>query len=246
MHRIEIEFPRTCEVGCALLNLGLSSDDEDIVKLRNAALKSDKQSTAAIFYSADLLAQYPDSQNCVQQVENLLTFKNMDGGFGRFRGDRSRIPVSWRVLRCLKNCNVPEDKVRDIATWIEEEWSRDMNRGGLSYKCAGSLIAHHHYPIFSESFIEKTLNWLLADQNPDGGWSAKQGAPVGSAPSYTGLALRALFYYASKEEVKKAIEKGIEWIKKNELASGLWKEHPVEKACIEIALFIDSYLKCKN
>jgi len=249
MQLVEIEYSRISELASALLILGFDIDDDYLKPvLEQAKLQVSKtSSTAAIISSLNLLSFLPNQKKIVADNINLiLKYKNKDGGYGRFYGDRSRIPVCWRILECFKRNNIEDSTVRDFVKWMEDEWTRDMSRGGLSYKCSGILIANSYYPLFSREFIERSLNWLLDDQNSDGGWSAKKDSPVGSVPSYTGLALRALTNYQNDLRVKKAIDAGIVWLNSNMLNSGLWKEHPIEKACIEISLFLDSYLKCKT
>jgi hypothetical protein len=253
MEKTGIETIRVNEVASTLLELGLQKDDTTIIKLVKKTLKIQTMGSGWIgigetINSLKLLSFYRNRH--MKQIEDAIDWyyscQNADGGLGRFKEDRSRIPVCWRVLESLYYDKIEiNDRIMQIIKWMETEWKKDMIRGGLSYKCAGILIANHYYPYFSEKFIKRTLEWLLKDQNYDGGWGPKKGAPVGSVPSYTGLALRAVLYHgdAKSRNVGKSINNGIRWIIINRLKNGLWKEHPAEKALIEISLFLDKYLK---
>ncbi len=249
MKKIGIELMRVAEVGATLLELGLQKDSEMILTYEKIIKEQNKigcwRGISETLFCVNYLTYFQNSEeNRKRAIEWILKNQNIDGGFGRFVGDRSRIPVSWRVLETLYLNKIPlNSNIKKTIKWIEKEWAKDMGVGGLSYKCSGVLIANSYYSFFSKEFINNSLIWLLHDQNDDGGWSAKKNSPVGSVPSYTGLALRAILNHSNEPNVKEAIEKGVKWIIKNKTKEGLWREHPVEKAQIQISTFLNKYLK---
>lgn len=244
MREVNIELMRVSEVAAVLLELGLKKDKEinnifnDIIKSKN------KTNLSEMIYCLEFLSYFPEAKEVINNtIKFLFNHTNKDGGLGRFVGDRSRIPVSWKALESFYLNNCPYDKnIKKIVNWIQKEWAEDIQRGGLSYKCSGILLANSYYPYFDKDFISKSIKWLLDDQNEDGGWGPRRGSPVGSVPSDTALALRALSNYKGNE-VERVIRKGIKWLMENKLESGFWKEHPVEKPLIHISLFLNKYLK---
>jgi len=244
MREVNIELMRVSEVVAVLLELGLKKDKE-IYNIFNEAIKpKNKTNLSEMIYCLEFLSYFPEAKEVINDtIKFLFNHINKDGGLGRFVGDRSRIPVSWRALESLYLNNLAYDKnIEKIVIWMQKEWIRDTQRGGLSYKCSGILLANSYYPYFNKDFISKSLKWLLNDQNEDGGWGPRKGSPVGSVPSDTALALRALSNYGGGE-VEKAIRKGIEWLMENKLESGFWKEHPVEKPLIHVSLFLNKNLQ---
>jgi len=235
MHLLNMEIPRMCEVAVTCLREGLTKDDKIIIKLKKRVQKEykerlyKKRGIKYLLSNIEFLYLLEDvrSKKIVKETKN---YQNEDGGFGRFKGDVSRIPVTWRVLEVLKELGIGKNKMIEKALiWLKKEWEKDTKKGGgLSYKCSGILISNFLYNFEDDEFIEKQGRWLLDDQQEDGGWSARKNTPVGSIPSYTSLAILAL-YLTDKEKYLKNIEKGLLWIEKK----GLWKEHPIERSIID-------------
>jgi hypothetical protein len=248
MREVNIEIMRVSEVATVLLEMGLKKDG-DIIHLFNEIikLKNNAPNISEKICCLEFLSYFPEAKKIVtKNINFLFRHINKDGGLGRFVGDRSRIPVSWKALESFYLNNHPYDKnIKKIVDWMQKEWKKDMKRGGLSYKCAGVLLANSYYPYFNKRFISKSIMWLLDDQNRDGGWGPRKDSPVGSVPSYTALALRALTNYKS-EEIRKSIRKGVKWLIKNRLKNRFWKEHPAEVPLIHICLFLNKYLNLKN
>ena len=244
MQEVDIENSRQSQVAGALLKLGLDKEDESLQKvLQVSEQRTEKNKIFGMSEAINCLKLFSfyknDFKTSITKLTDIIVdCSNNDGGLGRFKGDRSRIPICWNLLESFYYLNKESDNnIIRIINWMENEWSNDMKFGGLSYKCAGILIAAKYYPIFNNEFIEKSLNWLTNDQSTDGGWSAKKGFSVGSVPSYTGLALRALINYKESEKVENTISHGIDWLIATR-QKGLWKEHPLEKALIETDLFV--------
>lgn len=244
MQEVGIENSRQSQVACALLELGLDKEDESIQEvLLASAERTEGHEIVGISEAINCLKLFSyykkDYNTSIMKLTNIIVdCLNKDGGLGRFKGDRSRIPICWSLLESFYYLNKEADNnIIKMINWMENEWSNDMKLGGLSYKCAGILIAAKYYPIFNNEFIDESLNWLINDQSKDGGWSAKRGFSVGSVPSYTGLALRALINYKNSDKVEKAISHGIDWLIATR-QKGLWKEHPIERALMETDIFV--------
>lgn len=240
MRDVKIELMRVTEVATALLEMGLQKDS-DVNNLYHEILSSkNKTNISEKIFSMGFLSYFPEAENFrVKLINEVFNEINSDGGIGRFVGDRSRIPVCWKLLENLHLSGIQKNNaIKKIINWMQEEWSKDIVRGGLSYKCSGILLANTYYKEFDKKFIEICIKWLLQDQNDDGGWGPKKDAPVGSVPSDTGLALRALSNYQN-EEIKEAINRGEKWLLNNKSNSGFWKEHPMEKPLIHILLYLN-------
>jgi prenyltransferase beta subunit len=244
MQEVGIENSRQSQVAGALLELGLDKEDESIQRvLLVSEQRTEKNEILGMSEAINCLKLFSfyekDFKTSVTELTNIIVdCSNNDGGLGRFNGDRSRIPICWSLLESFHYLNKENDNnIKRIINWMEKEWSNDMTFGGLSYKCAGILIAAKYYPFFNNKFIERSLNWLMNDQSDDGGWSAKKGFSVGSVPSFTGLALRALMNYEKSDKVENAISHGINWLIATR-HKGLWKEHPIERSLIQIDLFV--------
>ncbi len=244
MQKVGIENSRQTQVAGALLKLGLDKEDESLQKVLQVSIQRTEENKISDMSEAiNCLKLFSFYKRCFETsvtklVNIIVDCLNDDGGLGKFKGDRSRIPICWSLLESFYYLNKEEDNnIVEIINCMEREWSNDMKFGGLSYKCAGILIAANYYPLFDNEFIEKSLNWLINDQSEDGGWSAKKGFSVGSVPSYTGLALRALTNYGKSDEVENTISHGIGWLIATR-QRGLWKEHPIERALIEVDLFL--------
>ncbi len=251
MRKVNIELMRVSELAAVLLDCGLQKEDKEILSVYSEIEKTrnktcELKNISEIIYCLQFLPYFPkEKENVNEIIMWLLSHRNEDGGFGRFVGDRSRIPVCWRALESfyLNGWRLDEN-LKSTILWMQNEWSKDVGLGGgLSYKCSGILIANSYYSAFKEEFINDTIKWLIADQNSDGGWSARKNSPVGSVPSYTFLALRALSHYQNMEGVKKTLQKGIKWLIKNRLKSGFWKEHPPEIPLMHSSIFLNNYLK---
>ena len=246
MLQIGIELQRTNEVASALIDIGLLPTNPLIQAVVHKTVGSCTEKawvgTATTAYSLLLLSHFENySAELAKGIEWLYACQNEDGGMGRFQGDWSRIPTSWLALRALLCCGVVEnERIRRVIRWIEGEWFKDMRRGALTYKCSGVLLANIFYAgIFSDNFINTSLNWLMRDQCKDGGWSAKDGAPVGSVPSYTAMALQALASYRNRQGVEYSIGRGLAWMLDNRV-DGLWKEHPFEEPVIKFSLALEA------
>lgn len=251
MISLDIELSRTAEVAYICLKEGLSKKDPAISKIKHTISKSyDKNlhkrlGIRYLLSTLEFLSLFAGIKEIKKGVKELALHQNKNGGWGRFKGDISRIPVTWRVLEVCHNLSIKKnDLINRAINWLKKEWKKDMIQGGLSYKCAGILMANFFYKFNDRNFIGACTHWLFKDQNSDGGWSARKDAPIGSIPSYTSLAVCSLTLTDSAK-YKRNIAIGIGWFKKNQFKKGLWKEHPPERGIIDF-IKMCTYLKNEN
>ena len=164
-----------------------------------------------------------------QRKESLQWLKNergSHGAWGRNSRDMPRIPVTGWVLTLL-----PELADEKSLSWLESEWKRDLNsETKLTYKGALTLRAFTSTKAQpkDESLIPETVEYLMAEQNEDGGYAPWKGHPVGSEPWSTGIDLLGLTAFPDlvKAEV---VESTLDWLGKNQLPNGLWPCHYIEE-----------------
>ena len=70
---------------------------------------------------------------------------------------------------------------------------------------------------------EKLVNWILEQQNTDGGFPLSKASNSPSDMDITAMSLQALAKYQDQQSVKKAIENALLWISKQQLENGGFK-----------------------
>lgn len=85
-----------------------------------------------------------------------------------------------------------------------------------------ALLAYNSHPIYDSPSIEQEIiDYILADQLEDGGWTLNSKISKTSDSDITGMALYALAPYYNKDtKVTDAINKALDWAEKNQLATG--------------------------
>ncbi len=164
-----------------------------------------------------------------QRHESLAWLKNergSDGAWGRSSRDMPRIPVTGWVLTLL-----PELADEKSLFWLESEWKKDLNsETKLTYKGALTLMAFAATKANpkDESLLPETVEYLMSEQNEDGGFAPWKGHPVGSEPWSTGIDLLGLTAFPDlvKPEV---VERTLDWLGRNQLPNGLWPCHYIEE-----------------
>ncbi len=179
-------------------------------------------------------------------LEWLRAQKIKNAGWGRTKRDIPRIPVTGLVLTLL-----PELADESSLSWLEEEWKKDLNsETKLTYKGAFTLMAFAatQFNPKDSSLMTGTIEYLMSEQNNDGGFAPWKNHPVGSEPWSTGINLIGLLSFP--ELVKqKIIEKTLFWLAENQLPNGLWPCHYIEEGssyCYWGAVEALKYLKRIN
>lgn len=172
--------------------------------------------------------------------------KSQGISWGNTNRDISRIQVTGLVLTLL-----PELADDSSLKWLEREWQRDLNgETKLTYKGAFALMAFAStgYIPQNSSLITDTIEYLVSEQNEDGGFAPWKGHPIGSEPWSTGIDLIGLLSFPDlvKPEI---IEKTLVWLAENQLPNGLWPCHYIEEGssyCYWGAVEALKYLKGIN
>ena len=89
--------------------------------------------------------------------------------------------------------------------WFGHQFNADEENP--LYGTAKVVLALKELGHLASEFGTRGLNWLLQNQNPDGGWSGRKG--LASSIEETGLAVEAL---AGLENAEPAVNSGLEWL----------------------------------
>ena len=148
------------------------------------------------------------------------------GAWGRSSRDVPRIPVTSWVITLL-----PELADEQSIEWLENEWKKDVSaetkltyKGALTLKAFASLGVKYKYP----DLISTTVDYLIKEQNDDGGFGPWKGHPVGSEPWSTGIALIGLTAWPELLQPG-AVERALAWLERVQLPNGLWPCHYIEE-----------------
>lgn len=228
----EIELERTCRVAVLLSQSGVNSNNSIFHKLVERCVSNQKRdggwlSVVETMWCTTYLCMFEEfSPKVKQAIRWLKTQRHKDGSWGRTKRDMGRIPVTALMLFLL-----PELASEDNLLWLEKEWKQEWNLGTeLTYKGAFSLMAFskNNYKPSDSQIITRIIQWLESEQNDDFGWGPFKNHPVGSTPFCTGVALSGLLQYSNKVNPK-VLQNGLEWLKKNQLPTGLWADHYIEE-----------------
>ncbi len=219
----------------------------------------DLDDTAVVVMAMDRAADQrgdADAQAILRAREWVEGLQSHDGGWGAFDADNDKdylnnLPfadhgalldpptadVGARCISMLAQLGEPIDSPRMKAAlaWIEREqeadgswfgrWGVNHVYGTWSVLCAlGRAGIDHAHPM-----VAKAVKWLIAVQNPDGGWgescdsyaldrNGHKAAP--STASQTAWAVLGLM--AVGEVASPAVERGVEWLAANQADDGLW------------------------
>jgi squalene-hopene/tetraprenyl-beta-curcumene cyclase len=186
----------------------------------------------------------------------LIHMQSRDGGWAAFDVDNdwailNRVPfadhnamldptcpdITGRVLEALSRRHAPEarESIRLGVQYLLRTQERDgswYGRWGVNY-LYGTFLALRGLRASGESGVETAINrasrWVLAMQNPDGGWGEScasytndefVGAP--STPSQTAWGLLALM--AAGDRSSAAFERGIRFLLDSQRSDGQWNE----------------------
>jgi len=201
----------------------------------------------------------PDYDEAIARgAEWTAGLQSRDGGWGAFDADNTHhylnnIPfadhgalldpptadVSARCVSMLAQLGEPPDspRMRAALAYLEREQEADgswFGRWGVNYiygtwsaLCALNAAGYDG----SAPSVRKAADWLLAIQNPDGGWGEdcesyrldyKGYEPAPSTASQTAWALLGLM--AAGEVDHPAVARGIDWLLRTQDKDGLWQQ----------------------
>jgi squalene cyclase len=231
----EIELERIVRVAVLLMKSGASKHSSIFQEIADRCLLLQKSDGGWVgvedsVWSAAFLKEFKEYyQEYNLGLEWLRKQQLESGGWGRTNRDIGRIPITGILLHLL-----PELSNTESLKWLENEWEKDFSLNPkLTYKSAFSLMAlkSSEYQFTDSNLFDKTLEWLVSQQNEDGGWGPCKGHPIGSTPFCTGVALTGLLQYPNMIDYN-VIGYGLKWIEKNQLENGLWPDHYIEEGSI--------------
>ena len=143
------------------------------------------------------------------------------GAWGRSSRDQPRIPIT-----ALATVLAPETVGKSALGWLAQQWEADLsNPTQLTYKGAFFLLSQaHSRAYYNNNLVNRTVAYLISEQEEDGGFSPWKGHPAGSDPWSTGVALWGL---SSVRELvsRRTIEQALSWLQSKQLPNGLWPYH---------------------
>lgn len=173
-----------------------------------------------------------DNGNFVSNSEKshawLKNIQHDDGGWGLSDRDSSRIPTTSLLMKLI-----PDLRDETSSKWLIKEWKRDLSKTvSLTYK--GGFVLMSFYNGMGmvtneyEDIIEKTIAFIVSQQNEDGGFGPWKGHPIGSDPWSTGICLVGLCSFSELVD-KKIIERAVDWLGKTQLPTGYWPCHFIDE-----------------
>lgn len=154
-------------------------------------------------------------------IEWLKSIQLPCGGWGKSERDQPRIPIT-----ALAAVLVPEIVSGAGLRWLAQQWESDLESPTqLTYKGAFFLLAHrHNQASYDTNLKNRTIDYLIGEQEEDGGFGPWKGHPVGSDPWSTGIVLWGL---SSVGELmpRYTVKRALLWLESSQLSNGLWPYH---------------------
>jgi hypothetical protein len=165
----------------------------------------------------------------IQWLENE---RNAKKGWGFCKRDHPCIPITAQVLYFLSDIGFNLEAIR----WLEREWSKDIESViKINYKAAWYMLAYieqFEKTRLTEDLFYRTTMYLLEEQRRDGSWGPWKKHPASSDCFSTGICMAALaqaYRITRNKAIKSALLRSIQWIKNNQLKSGLFPTHYIEE-----------------
>jgi len=223
-----IEIRRITKTSAMLIMSGLSENDisQDILE---KCIESQKPDGGFIgisdgIWNIKFLDYYPKYKYQRNLAISWIENNKGDGyGFGRSSRDVHRIPVTGLALYLI-----PELVSREHLEWLALTWIGEKN--SLTYKAAYTLLAlaaNNVYVINRTNLIEETAEWLVSQQEPNGGFAPWLNHPVGPNVFCTSVAAISLASLNNSDYFN-CICKAYEYLCKTQLKSGIWPYHEIE------------------
>ena len=227
MYRKNIEISRITKTAALLLMSGLNKSDLDqaIVKRCIESQNADGGfiGNTDTIWNIKLLEYYPEfRQHRDVAVQWLLNENGNTPGFGRSKRDIHRIPVTGLALYLI-----PETRNRQTIDWLAALWNSEIN--SLTYKAAYTLMAMQQCGIREDyaGLVRQTIEWLLSQQQVNGGFSPWRNHPVGENVYCTAIAMLGIMSDQSCSHYEE-IAQACQYLYGTQLRSGIWPYHEIE------------------
>lgn len=158
---------------------------------------------------------------------NLLSYQNIDGGFGEYIGGTSGVSYATLALQALKAANYPDQSVIFPAiTYLlstqksDGSWGFIQNDDSNIYVTAQvlSTLAKFKNLYIMDSQLTTASSFLLSTQNPDGGFSA------GSSSTVYETALSLIALIEAGQGQAQPLQNAISYLTATQLADGSWND----------------------
>jgi len=160
------------------------------------------------------------------------------GAWGKNKRDQPRIPMTALAA------TFAGETVNDAALrWLGQQWEADLSSPTqLTYKGAFFLLAlAHSRASYDNNLVNRTVSYLISEQEEDGGFGPWKGHPAGSDPWSIGVTLWGLSK-VGKLAPKQTIERALSWLKSKQLPNGLWPYHYLDDGTAMALIGISSVL----
>jgi prenyltransferase beta subunit len=227
MFRKNIEPGRIVKTSALLTLSGVSPNciDENIIKSCVEGQFDDGgyAGNTDTIWSICLLQQYPlYTRQTNAAREWLKSNSDENGGFGRTKRDMPRIPVTGLALYLL-----PQLAQEKHLKWLETAWTSEIN--SLTYKAAYTLMAFNknNYTPHDKTLIDSTIDWLVSQQEDNGGFAPWLKHPAGPNIYCTAIATLGLLSYGIMRHSGQ-IHKAYRYMQNTQLPGGIWPYHEIE------------------
>lgn len=189
-----------------------------------------------------------DQQDIVEKAGRWLQAQRQPGGgWGRFPRDISRIPTTSLVINTLidHGFSPTAGLIAEAATFLIATWQKEFGPGGLTYKASHVLSTFSRLPpSTAPELANRTLMWLLQQQEPDGGYAPWRGHPGGPTRQITAVVLDGLLDWGTDLPAP-GLAAMVAYLLAGQEKSGRWPEHEIDAVSSRALLAIYRYaLNC--
>ena len=228
MYCKNIELARVTKCAAQLLMTGVSTNSlpDSILEACIQSQHPDGGWVSVVYtiWNAKFLSFFNDTEDMVFTAIKYLNNNKVSEGFGRSKRDIPRIPVSGIAFYLL-----PQLASVQGLNWLEDLWISEKN--GLTYKAAYTLLAFHenNYSPKCSFLINDILEWLVSQQDENGGFAPWKDHPVNTNVYCTAIALISILKYVDQfPQYLDSAEMAYNNIVNTQLPNGLWRYHELE------------------